>query len=56
MCGIIAVIRRPSNRAVPTRDDILGLTSGTAGELEGIALEQADGPLASVAELSLIHI
>ena len=50
MCGIIAVIRRPSNRAVPTRDDILGLTSGTAGELEGIALEQADGPLASVAE------
>ena len=50
MCGIIAVIRRPSHRAVPTRDDILGLVSGTAGDLEGIALEQADGPLAKVAE------
>ena len=50
MCGIIAVIRRPSTRAIPTRDDILGLVSGTANELDGIALEQADGPLKNIAE------
>ena len=50
MCGIIAVIRRPSNRAVPTRDDILGLVSGTADGLDGVALEEADGPLANIAE------
>ena len=50
MCGIIAVIRRPSNRAVPTRDDILGLVDGTANVLDGIALEHADGPLATIVE------
>lgn len=50
MCGIIAVVRRPSMRVVPTRDDVLGLVVGAAAELHGVALEAADGPLIAVAD------
>ena len=50
MCGIIAVVRRPSLRSVPTRDDVLGLVDGTATDLHGVALEAADGPLIAVAD------
>ncbi len=50
MCGIIAVIRRPSNRLVPTREEILALAQGTGAALDGLALEDADGPLTDISE------
>jgi glucosamine--fructose-6-phosphate aminotransferase (isomerizing) len=50
MCGIIAVVRRPSLRAVPTRDDVLALVHGAAAELEGVELGAADAPLIAVAD------
>ena len=50
MCGIIAVVRRPSMRTVPTRDDVLSLTNGVTGELSGVAVNAADGPLTAVAD------
>ncbi len=50
MCGIIAVIRRPSLRATPTRDDLLPLITGTAAELSNAKLASAEAPLAALAE------
>ncbi len=48
MCGIIAVVRRPSTRAIPTRDDVLDLVggmampSGSGDDLTGSLREAAD--------------
>ncbi len=50
MCGIIAVVRRPSLRTAPTRDDVMALVDGTAAVLEGVALAAADAPLIAVAD------
>jgi len=50
MCGIIAVIRRPSRRATPTRDDLLPLINGAAAKLDGLDFAAASEPLAQLAE------
>jgi len=50
MCGIIAVVRRPSLRGVPTRDEVMALVHGTASELDGVTVSAAGAPLIAVAD------
>ena len=50
MCGIIAVVRRRSARAVPSRDDILSLVVGVTEELRAVDLESAEAPLRSAGD------
>ncbi len=50
MCGIIAVIRRPSTRAIPTRDDLLPLVANAADGLSGLALEASGEALEALAD------
>ena len=50
MCGIIAVVRRASSRAVPSVDDVLTQLAGTAELLDGITIDGASGPLTQIAD------
>ena len=50
MCGIIAVVRRRSERSVPESADLLALINGTTDELEVVALDDAVDPLTAVGE------
>ncbi len=50
MCGIIAVVRRPSLRTAPTRAEVMALVDGAAAELDGVELAAADAPLIAVGD------
>ena len=48
MCGIIAVVRKRSERPVPVSADVLSLVQGTTAEVESVALADALAPLEAV--------
>ena len=50
MCGIIAVVRRRSQRPVPESAALLALINGATSDLEIVALDDALDPLTSVGE------
>ena len=45
MCGIIAVVRRRSDRAVPTRTELLELIAGVTDPIVEVELSAAESPL-----------
>lgn len=50
MCGIIAVVRRRSERVAPSSVEILGLVDGVTDQLDGVDLSGAEGPLGDVGD------
>ena len=48
MCGIIAVVRKRSERPVPVSADVLSLVQGATAEVESVALADALAPLEAV--------
>ncbi len=49
MCGIIAIVRRPATRAVPTPDDLAGLLDAAVAAAAGLALDTLPAALDDLA-------
>ena len=50
MCGIIAVVRRRSERSVPSSSEILSLLDGVTSDLESVDLVSSHGPLTAAGD------